>query len=87
MKITKEAFVKTVAERTGLSIYRTEKVLDAIIDEIKQIVTMAGNSYRVSKVLVCLTASCVSATRRSVRSVARLWNIQHDASLSFSTSA
>ena len=43
MKITKEAFVRTVAERTGLSIYRTEKVLDVIIDEIKQIITI-GNS-------------------------------------------
>ena len=43
MKITKEAFVRTIAKRTGLSIYRTEKVLEAIIDEIKQIVTI-GNS-------------------------------------------
>ena len=38
MKITKAVFVVLTAQRTGLSVYKTEKVLDAIIDKIKNIV-------------------------------------------------
>lgn len=63
MKITKAVFVVLTAQRTGLSVYKTEKVLDAIIDKIKNIVGQGTTS--VSKVGVF--SSIVRAAMSSLR--------------------